>query len=84
MAKKTDGGLVKPPRGVKQEPGYIPVTIKFPTELHRRLKVRSLDYRGRKMGALAHACIAYVLDEMDAGRTPAAVVDDMTRAGGDE
>lgn len=87
MTKKTtDGTATKaPPRAAKEEAGFVPVTIKFPVDLHRRLKVRSLDYRGRKMGALAHACITYVLDEIDAGRTPEAVTDSMNQmAGGDE
>lgn len=78
----------KPRRTVKAEEGYVPVTIKFPTDLHRRLKVRSLDWRGRKMGALAHACIQFVLDEIDAGRTPEAVEQFMVDAaqveGGEE
>lgn len=84
--KKTDGGTAtKPKPHAWAEDGFIPVTIKFPVELHKRLKVRSLDYRGRKMGTLAHACIAYVLDEIDAGRMPASVADAMNQvAGGDE
>lgn len=85
MSKKTNNtATAKAPRVVKEEAGFIPVTIKFPVELHRRLKVRSLDYRGRKMGALAHACIAHVLDEIDAGRTPEAVTEAMNGVeGGD-
>lgn len=66
----------------KEEAGFVPVTIKFPVDLHRRLKVRSLDWRGRRMGSLAHACIQFVLDEIDAGRMPEAIDDAMNQVEG--
>ncbi len=48
----------------------VSVSIKFTHAQHRRAKLHAMDYRGRMLAALVHAAVEYVLDEVDAGRTP--------------
>ena len=61
-------------------PGLVPVTIKFTEEGHRRAKVHAAGYRGRMLSALVNAAVEYVLDEIDAGRTPKAFAAKMAAA----
>lgn len=60
--------------------GYVPVTVKFTAEAHRRAKAHAADYRGRMLASLINAAVEYVLDEIEAGRPPAEFVAKMAAA----
>lgn len=74
----------KPPAESKRHAwdaaGFVTVSVKFTPELHQRAKQYAAALRGRHLSALVTAAVEHVLDEIDAGRPPDAVVDRLRAA----
>lgn len=51
--------------------GFITVSVKFTPDLHQRARTTAGQFRGRQLSALVTAAVAFVLDELDAGRLQA-------------
>lgn len=74
----------KPPAESKQHAwdaaGFVTVSVKFSPTLHQRARQHAAKYRGRLLSTLVTAALEHALDEIDAGRPPAAVADRMRAA----
>ena len=60
--------------------GFVPVTVKFTPDLHRRAKVFAANYRGRLLSAFVTLAVEHALDLIDDGTAPDWIVEQMGKA----